>query len=179
MKSQRLSETGNVPHPGPELPRNRPVWWREKAPAAVFSLLVIGAVLCPITENWKAQPQDSFPLSFYPMFSKKRGATVQVTYLVGMDKRGNEQPIRYTYAGTGGLNQVRMQLNSAVRQGKATPICRKVALRIARKKTGPLAEIDTVAMVTGTYRVDDYFAGKHEPQSLQVETLCKVTRPHR
>ncbi len=179
MKWQLLSHAKNAGHGGGEPAGNGPVWWRAKTPAAVFSLLVIGAVLFPITENWKAQPQDSFPLSFYPMFAKKRGRTTQVTYLVGMDRRGNEQRIRYTYAGTGGLNQVRMRLNSAVRQGNATPICREVAARIAWKKTGSLSEIDTVAMVTGTYRLDDYFAGKQEPESLQVETLCKVIRPPR
>ena len=101
---------------------------------------------------------------------------VHITHVVGIDPRGNEHPIPYHYVAAGGMNQVRKQLRKAVRRGVATPLCQRAAGRVARKKKGPLADVDTVAVVTGTYRLDDYFEGKREPESLEVKTLCKVVR---
>ena len=149
---------------------------RRKACAALLSLLVIGIVLVPIAENWKASPKDSFPLSYYPMFSRRRPDVVQITHVVGIDPLGNEYPIPYRYVAPGGMNQVRKQLRKAVRQGVATRLCDKAAGRVARKRKGPLADVDTLAIVTGTYRLDDYIAGKREPESLEVMTICKVVR---
>ena len=56
-----------------------------KRVAFLSSLAMIGAVLGPIQQNWRAQPHDSFPLSYYPMFSAKRQAIETFHYLVGGD----------------------------------------------------------------------------------------------
>jgi len=148
----------------------------QKAPAVVFSLLVLGAVLSPVVENWRAKPRDGFPLSYYPMFSKKRAPTLRVSYLVGYDERGREQPIHCRYAGAGGLNQVRKQIRARVRQGKATTLCRQVAARVARKRGGRLADVKSVAVVTGVYDLEGYFRGNTEPVSVRIEAKCPVRR---
>ncbi len=148
-----------------------------KAPAVVLSLLAVCAVLWPIAENWKQKPNDSFPLSYYPMFSKSRGESTQLSYLVGIDDRGTEHVIRYTYAGTGGFNQVRKQIRKGVHQGNGEQICRRVASRIARKNSGPLSAVKTVFLVTGTFRLDQYFAGNTRPESVSIEAFCDVNRP--
>jgi hypothetical protein len=150
-------------------------YW-PKAPAAVFSILVVCLVLSPIVQNWRAIPRDSFPLSYYPMFSKARSDQVRVTYLVGIDKQGRRYRISYRCAGTGGLNQVRKQILKRVADGDADQICRALAARVARKQSGPLAQVETVAIVTGQYRLSDYIGGQLTPTSLIIEASCPVRR---
>ena len=50
-----------------------------KAMAAAASLLLLGAVMAPVRQNWRRGGRDGFPLSYYPMFSAKRRATASVT----------------------------------------------------------------------------------------------------
>jgi len=52
-----------------------------KRVAFLSSLAMIGAVLWPVHQNWRARPQDSFPLSYYPMFRAKREAIETFHYL--------------------------------------------------------------------------------------------------
>lgn len=145
------------------MPRARSI--REKWLAGGFSLALIGAVLWPVVQNWRRRPRDNFPLSYYPMFSAKRSQRVRVTYLVGHDAHGQRRIISYKLAGPGGMNQVRRQIRRIVRQGRADQLCRAVAGRIAHAQAGPWADLVTVQVVTGTYRLDDYFSGKQSPLS--------------
>ncbi len=144
--------------------------------ARALSLLAVGAVLWPITWNWRKKPGDSFPLSHYPMFSAKRRKKVQVFYAVGLDKSGGRYQLPYTYAGTGGLNQVRKQIRIAVQRGNAEDLCRRVTARVAREKSGKFDKVETVKVVTGTYRLSDYFSGNKEPFSEEVHATMAVER---
>ncbi|MBA3610966.1 MAG: hypothetical protein H0W54_06065 [Rubrobacter sp.] len=150
---------------------------REKAFAGAASLLTVCAVLWPVVQNWREKPKDGFPLSHYPMFSARRSKSASVTYLVGLGAGGGRHPLPYTYAGTGGLNQVRRQINRVVRGGKADTLCRIVAVKVAREER--LADVVTVQVVTGRYRLTDYFAGKKDPLSEVVHASCSVERKHR
>jgi len=58
-----------------------------KGLASGFSLLMTCAVLWPIVENWREDLTDSFPLSYYPMFTEKRAEKARVTYMVGFGAR--------------------------------------------------------------------------------------------
>ncbi len=133
---------------------------REKEFAGVFAALMVGAVLWPVVHNWREQPKDSFPLSYYPMFSLKRAGATTVRYLVGLDARGGRHLLPHTYAGTGGLNQVRRQINKIVRGGKADTLCRLVATKVAQRDEERFAGVVTVQVVVGRYRLTDYFADK-------------------
>jgi hypothetical protein len=147
-----------------------------KGLAALFSVLMIGATLAPVAENWRAEPRDSFPLSYYPMFSAKRSEKYVVHYLVGRDAEGNRHRIPHKFAGSGGFNQTRRQINKLVREKKAADLCHAVAEKVARADTSPFTEIVTVEVVTGSYRFDDYFAGKKSPLSERVRASCAVQR---
>lgn len=149
---------------------------RGKWLAGSASLLAVGAVLWPIVENWREHPRDGFPLSYYPMFTAKRSETVSVTYLVGLDPQGGRHQIPYAYAGSGGLNQVRRQINRALREGRAEALCRNVAAKIALEGRGPLADVIGVRIVVGKYRLADYFAGEGGPNSEHVRASCEVGR---
>jgi len=148
-----------------------------KAVAGALGVLLMGATLAPIAQNWRAQPRDSFPFSYYPMFSEKRGDKYEVNYMVGLDGQGAEHVISYQLAGRGGLNSTRRQINKLVRQQQADRLCRSLADRVARDTEPPYSEIRTVQIVTGWFRFADYFAGNKTPASKRVHASCEVARP--
>jgi hypothetical protein len=154
--------------------RGRLPW--AKGFAGVFSVLMIGATLSPVVENWREDPKDNFPLSYYPMFSAKRSENYQVNYIVGLDTQGNRHLISHKFAGSGGFNQTRRQINKVVREKQADELCRSIAAKVARQEKSPYAEIVTVQIVTGTYRFADYFAGNKTPLSERVRASCPVPR---
>ena len=161
------------PDPPPERPE-RLSW--GKACAALFSLAMIGATLSPIVENWRQEPKDDFPLSYYPMFSQKRSEQYLVNYIVGFDARGNRYVIPHQFAGSGGFNQTRRQLNRVVREKRADELCRAIAARVAREEKPPYTEIVSVQIVTGTYRFADYFGGTKTPLTERVRAAAPVER---
>lgn len=130
--------------------------------AAGISVLAIAAVLAPIIENWRALPKDSFPLSYYPMFAAKRGATARCTYLIGLDADGGRRCLPHTLAGTGGLNQVRRQLNRAGKRKDRAAICRKVAARVGKNRM-LYPDIVAVRFMAGEYCLKSYCAGVRAP----------------
>lgn len=130
---------------------------QSKLFAVAFSLLILFAILLPIKENWREQPKDDFPLSYYPMFSLKRGDTYDVKYFVGYDAAQNRHYIPYHYIGNGGFNQVRRQINKQCRKGKEARLSKKVARRLAKCKEAPFNELERIELVNGTYHLETYF----------------------
>jgi hypothetical protein len=87
---------------------------------------------------------------------------------VGVGARGERQLLPHTYAGTGGLNQARQQINKIVRGGKAD-----------QEDEKRFAGVVTVQVVTGRYRLSDYFTGKRKPVRELVNASCPVERNRR
>ncbi len=140
------------------------------------SALMLVAVLWPISQNWREGPKDSFPLSHYPMFTAKRSGSVRITHLVGTDPMEVRYHIPYTYASSGGLNQVRRQINRTVREGRTEALCDFVAARIAEQEKGTLVDVVRVQLVIGKYRLADYFAGETRPVSENILAFSEVSR---
>jgi hypothetical protein len=138
--------------------------------------VLLAAVLAPIVQNWRDEPEDSFPLSFYPMFTEARNEIARPNYLVGYDLEGNRQLLPYVYVGQGGMNQVRRQVNSLVNKGDAARLCRTINANLVRRNDPAYADLVRVDIVTGSYRFDDYFTGNKQPQSERVNASCPVTR---
>ena len=147
----------------------------EKHLAAAFSIVVLAVVASPIVENWKATPQDDFPLSYYRMFSEERADTQRVNYLVGLDSQGERFLIPYQYAGPGGMNQVRRQMNKLVERGDSRRLCQTVATRVSRAGSR-LPDVRTIEVTTGTFRMSDYFTGRQVPILERVSARCSVER---
>ncbi len=146
--------------------------------AAFCSLLVLGAIFWPVSENWKAKPKDAFPLSYFPMFSYKRDAVHELSYFVGYDANNNRYQIHYDYIGSGGFNQVRRQLNKKVRRDKGPQLTEKVAKRLAKSKDAPYSDIVRVDLVTGHYHLENYFLkGEKQPLSETVLASKTIERP--
>lgn len=147
----------------------------SKWAAALLSVVLMTAVLFPVTQNWVDDPRDDFPLSYYPMFSFEKGDRQRVTYLVGFGADGNRVLLPYQYAGTGGMNQVRRQMNKLLERGQALRLCRSVASRVARSGDLPVG-IHTVEIVTGTFFMTQFFGGNKVPVSENVRAQCPVQR---
>jgi len=122
----------------------------------------------PIRENWRSEPRDGFPLSYYPMFSLKRSAKTRLTYMVGIDAEGGSHRIPYRHIGPGGLNQVRRQLPRAVLAGRGEEVCRAVAERLRARPTAVPADLVELRIVTGKFRLADYFSGEKRPASERI-----------
>ncbi len=130
-----------------------------KLPAIVMIFLMVTAVVSPVAENWQDDESDGFPLSYYPMFTNKRGEVYRQNYLVGIDAENDRIRIPYRFAGAGGgLNQVRRQINKMVREGHVNDLCVSVASRLSRRRSAPLNRVVRVRVVTGSYRLTDYFS---------------------
>lgn len=125
--------------------------------AIAFSLALLTVILWPIQENWQADPQDSFPLSYYPMFSKKRDSTYRMYYFVGLDAEQNRYQIPYKLAGTGGFNQVRRQIAKRARRPDRDSFTAKVAERVSERKRAPYRQMTEIRFVRGTYHLENYF----------------------
>jgi len=147
-----------------------------KVPATLLSLALVGAVLWPIHQNWRKQPRDSFPLSYYPMFSAKREPVEFFYYLVARDEQGTRYYVPYQLIGPGGHNSNRRQIRRIVNEGRAAELARSVARRLGRQDDLPWLKIVTVSVVRGKFAVDDYFHGKQEPVSEQITASCPVER---
>ncbi len=151
-------------------------WIEDERLVTAFGAAMIAAVLWPIRQNWRQDKRDGFPLSYYPMFSQRRKERVDLVYLVGLTAGGERRLIPYSYAGTGGLNQVRRQIGRLVRTGTADVVCEAAARRLAAKNDGPLGDVVTVRVVRGRYRLADYFAGDKEPLSERIQATCEIGR---
>lgn len=134
---------------------------QEQRWAASLSLALLSAVLAPIRHNWSARPRDGFPFSHYPMFSARRRATTTVHYLAGVTAGGERIRLPYRFAGTGGLNQVRRQINRLVAEGRVDVLCARVAAELARRHSGGgrYADVVAVDVMRGRFRLDDCFVG--------------------
>ncbi|PRX54952.1 hypothetical protein [Flagellimonas meridianipacifica] len=125
--------------------------------AAIFSIVALGIVLSPIVQNWVKTPTDSFPFSYYPMFSKKRGATYGLYYVVTYDSLGHKEHLPYRLAGTGGFNQVRRQINKAHRNDGGMTFLKRVEKRLVKKDRAYYHGLTRIELVKGYYHLENYF----------------------
>lgn len=151
-------------------------WGRAERPAAAaFTGALLACVLWPLRQNWRpaAERRDGFPLSYYPMFSARRRATVALNYVLVEDRRGGRRCLAHRHLGPGGLNQVRRQLNRMVTEGAADVLARDIAARLAG--TGAAAEIGRVHVVRGRFHLDRCF--EHHQALGREELLATAELP--
>jgi hypothetical protein len=144
---------------------------QHKAITAIFSIVVLLLVMSPVVENWSKTPTDNFPLSYYPMFSKKREAIYTLRYVVGYDEQQQRHLIPYHYIGNGGFNQVRRQIIKQCKNGKSKKLAKKVARRLAKSKEPLYQNLERIEVVKGTYNFETYFV-KGDKTPLQEKVLC-------
>lgn len=151
----------------------------DKVIAYTTSAVLLGAVLAPLRQNWRRQPRDGFPLSYYPMFSARRKRYGTVVHLVGVDASGKPRVLHYRHAGHGGLNQVRRQIRRTVKAGHAQALAEIAARSLARSSRSSETGIIEVRVVSSRYAYDDFFAGPRVPEREFVHASAPVERGSR
>ncbi|MEM7305446.1 MAG: hypothetical protein AAF682_02190 [Planctomycetota bacterium] len=147
---------------------------RERGLSILAGCALCLAVLFPITQNWAEDPVDGFPLSYYPMFSKKRDGRAKVYHLVAYDAEGERHPVSYRAIGTGGFNQVRRQTRRIMRDGDSDALCREVAERLAESDRAGEQALVEVRAVVAWYDFDAFFRGDKTPISEEVWGSCPI-----
>jgi hypothetical protein len=152
------------PHIAPDLwasimgDRHEKIRWHrgERARSAVFSAAVLAAVLSPLLQYRRpiSERVDGFPLSWYPMFSARRGRRMSVTYAVGITADGDRLCLPPEALGGGGVNQVRRQLyRVAVREARPDDYAGDLAARVAGSQDW--ANLIRVEVVRTLFDLDD------------------------
>ncbi len=139
--------------------------------AYAVSLVLIGAVMWPAV---RTPPQDSFPLSTFPMFSRKRPAEVLIDHVVAVDDRGVAQVVPPQLVAGADVLQTKVAIAHAVRSGGAgrQRLCREVAARLAKEPDWRHAK--RVEIRRDRFAVLKYFSDSREPIHSQVYVRCKV-----
>ncbi|MGC5629297.1 hypothetical protein ACPYO6_13770 [Georgenia sp. Z1344] len=151
---------------------------RAKTLTYLAGIALTAVVAAPIRQNHRPDDEkvDGFPLSYYPMFSVRRTRNGTVHHLLGIDDDGTERILHFGHAGTGGLNQVRRQINRRVREGRAEEVARLVAASVAASSAEQDAAVERVQVVTSVHRFDDFFAGDRAPRRRTVLADVPVPR---
>ncbi len=146
--------------------------------AAAFSVAVIGAMLSAVPQNWQARPRDSFPLSYFPMFSYGLSDLQTEHYVAGWDAQGNRWAIPFSSIAPGGsIVRVRREtIQAMVRRGESYQLCRDVSRRIAERNTRSLRSVVSLEVVTGAFSLSEYLRGNKAPRSENVLATCAIER---
>jgi hypothetical protein len=124
----------------------------ERGRAFALAVLLLGAILYPVRQNWRPCKKDGFPLSYYPMFSHRRRQHTNIHYAVAVHADGSRQYVASEVLGIGGLNQVRRQLNRVVKRGEVAEFAQRLAERVAADPAS--AEVVRVEIVRGEFDLD-------------------------
>jgi hypothetical protein len=141
--------------------------------ALAVCLVVATAVAWP-TVSWLAggSPDDSFPLSTYPMFARDRGEVVELSTVVGVDATGDAHRLSpSTIAGTDQVIQAVVAVERAIAGGGATSLalCEEVAGRVDD------ADFERVEVVVERYDVIAWSGCRDEPLDRRVIRDCDVS----
>jgi hypothetical protein len=143
----------------------------ERGRLAALGVLLIGALLYPLRQYLRPakERRDGFPLSYFPMFSKLRKQTVKIVYAVGVDADGGRHYVPFEIFGLNSrsFNQVRRQLTSAVKRGRAMEYAADLARRFAAAPAH--TNIVRVDVLRGTFDLDACLLDGHVRSSADVE----------
>lgn len=143
----------------------------------MLSLGLCLAMLSPLHPALRGVQGDSFPFSWFGMFSHPRADVERPNYVVGVTADGTRHKISTSYWTTGGFNQGYGQLRSALAKGRAESdrFCQRLAVRMAGASRGWASEVVEVRIYQGTYSRDRYFGeGDHTPTAETLRVKCPV-----
>jgi hypothetical protein len=146
--------------------------WRLYGYAVI--VVILGATVYPV--SWPLG-RDSFPLSSYPMFSRRlptAGMTVQ--YAIGVDAGGGRHHLAPELIANDEVLQARAVLAHAVGRGRAgvDALCTHIAGRVARTKR--LRHVIEVRIVTGNHDAVAYLTGRDRVGKERLHGRCPIQR---
>jgi hypothetical protein len=153
---------------------DRPIWgWA----------VILGSAALVISPAIARAPEDSFPLSTYPMFSHgRKDATVTVDHAVAIGEDGREDPVPPRLVGSDEVLQARATIGRAARRGarEARALCAAIAERV--RASGELGAARHVEIRTTKIDAVAWFAAAGddapppEPLSVKRHARCEVPR---
>lgn len=150
---------------------------RERGWAIAVAVTMLGAVLYPVRQNWRPEDKrnEGFPLSYYSMFTVKRETTHPVRYLVGIRADGSRVHLPGRLIGSGGMNQVRYQINRVVDEGWTDEYVHTFAAKLGTRKK--YADVARVQIVEGFFHLDEFmFTRELNPEQEDVLAEAEVPR---
>ena len=144
--------------------------------ATFLSVTVLAIMLSSVVQNWRERPQDSFPNSYFPMFTAERNDLHTEHYVTGWDAEGNRTTIHYNNIAPGGsLVRIRREtVATMVRRGRAAQLCRDVSQRIVERNPRALKSLVTLDVVTGTFSLSEYLRGNKAPVAEKTHATCQI-----
>ena len=140
----------------------------------VASAVAIALVAWPA---FRDPPQDSFPLSDYPMFSHGRPSPrMELTTALAVLPDGQRVPLR---PGISAATEEVLQSMVTIRRGvhlDARRFCGEIAQRLVESADEDLAGATHVELVTSTWDAVLYFERGPEPLARRVHARCEVRR---
>ncbi len=141
---------------------------------AVYSVLLVGALLWPLVRGG-----DGFPLSNYPMFSSERGTEAKLAHVVGRRADGSGSPLPPRMLGTAEIMQAaQIARNAAKDRGRARDLCARVAERVATDVEW--SDVVAVEVRTDAYDAVAYWseapASRSSSTASRVHARCDVDR---
>lgn len=146
----------------------------ERLYAYVVSAVLIGAVAYPFA--WKGY-EDSFPLSAYPMFSRRLPTPeLKVAYAIGLEDDGERHHLEPELIANDEVLQARAVISRAVGAGRgdAAKLCAHIAERVASRSG--MRGVTSVRIVTGTHDAVEFLTGRDRVGSEKVHVACPVRR---
>jgi hypothetical protein len=145
---------------------------RERLRAYLFSTVMIVAVGAPA---FRSPDEDSYPLSTYPMFSRRRGRINTVMSALAIAGQ-RETKIPPEYVANAETMQAFRTLTTAVAAGgdAAQALCQTIAGRLPGAKDPALARAERVELVSESVDAIDYLAGRAKPEQRRVHARCVV-----
>ena len=136
--------------------------------ALVFSVVMAAAVVLPA---FRSPPRDSFPLSNYPMFSRRAGAVNDVSTIVGRTADGSRKLLSPSViSGSDEVMQAMIDVSVAVNRGDAATasLCAAAADRVDNN------EVVALDVITERYNAVRFFSEAEEPLATSVHATCEV-----
>ncbi len=148
----------------------------HKALLLLLSFAMSLAIMSPVKKEWRGVANDSFPLSWFPMFSKPRKEFETIAYMVGILPDGTRRVIPSRHFVQGGMNQARRHVwKYAKYRAKSMQLCQKAAARMGRYNRGSKSRMVQVQLLRGKFSREEFFRDRQPlPVSDQVRAACHV-----
>lgn len=143
----------------------------SRALALLVSVVFIALSLWPALRD---PPEDSFPLSTYPMFSTVR-KTTWLHVVVGYDAAGEEYKIPPPLVANFEVMQAAQTIRKAIRRKRAKQLCEEVAAKVA----GRPGYTEVVRLEVQSRLLDprSYFTpGGEVPKKIKRRARCELVR---
>ena len=141
----------------------------RRAGTLVTSAIVLGALAWPAVDP---TPDDSLPISSYPMFARRMGRVSRYPLVVVRDESGDARRLdAQAIGGTDEPMQAAMTVSQAIRTDAAAELCAEIAAGLTRLGTiGP----GTIEIVTAAYDSVAWFEGDRDLVDRRVHASCPI-----